>query len=99
MNKSETDRILQLRVNSLAYEYYINSKSIISDYEFDLLLKELEKLENKHPELYDANSPTKRVGGDITKSFPSVMHQYPMLSLNNSYSKEDILILMKEFVK
>ena len=93
MNKSETDRILQLRelIHSYNHEYYINSKSIISDYEFDLLLKELEKLENKHPELYDANSPTKRVGGDITKSFPSVMHQYPMLSLNNSYSKEDMV--------
>ena len=93
MNKSETDRILQLRelIHSYNHEYYINSKSIISDYEFDLLLKELEKLENKHPELYDANSPTKRVGGDITKSFPSVIHQYPMLSLNNSYSKEDMV--------
>ena len=93
MNNPEKDRILELRelIHSYNYEYYINSISIISDYEFDLLLKELEKLENKYPEFYDANSPTKRVGGGIIKSFSSVTHQYPMLSLSNSYSKEDIV--------
>ena len=90
MNNPEKDRILELRelIHSYNYEYYINSKSIISDYEFDLLLKELEKLENKYPELDDANSPTKRVGGGITKSFSAVIHQYPMLSLLTAIQKK-----------
>ena len=92
MSKIDIDRIIELRelIHSYNTQYYIHSMSVISDYEFDQLLKELEELEIKYPELYDANSPTKRVGGDITKSFETVTHKYPMLSLSNSYSKDDI---------
>ena len=92
MSKIDIDRILELRelIHSYNTQYYINSISVVSDYEFDQLLKELEELEIKYPEIYDANSPTKRVGGDITKTFETVPHKYPMLSLSNSYSKDDI---------
>lgn len=93
MSKIDIDRILELRelIHSYNTQYYIHSISVVSDYEFDQLLKELEELEIKYPELYDANSPTKRVGGDITKTFETVPHKYPMLSLSNSYSKDDIV--------
>ena len=92
MSKIDIDRILELRelIHSYNTQYYIHNISVVSDYEFDQLLKELEELEIKYPELYDANSPTKRVGGDITKTFETVPHKYPMLSLSNSYSKDDI---------
>ena len=92
MSKKDIDRIVELRelIHSYNTQYYIHSISLVSDYEFDQLLKELEELEIKYPELYDANSPTKRVGGDITKSFETVLHKYPMLSLSNSYSKDEI---------
>lgn len=73
------------------YNYYVLNTPIISDYEFDLLLKELESLEAEFPLLADENSPTKRVGGDITKKFKQVAHVFPMLSLSNSYSKEEII--------
>jgi DNA ligase (NAD+) len=92
MSKIDIDRIIELRelIHSYNTQYYIHSISVVSDYEFDQLLKELEELEIKYPELYNANSPTKRVGGDITKTFETVPHKYPMLSLSNSYSKDDI---------
>ena len=73
------------------YQYYVNDISLISDFEFDQLLKELELLELEYPEYNDENSPTKRVGGQVTKSFETVAHKYPMLSLSNSYSKEDVI--------
>ncbi len=73
------------------YLYYVKSEPEISDYDFDMLLKELQALEASHPEFADANSPTKRVGGDITKKFPSVVHRFPMLSLSNTYSEEEIV--------
>lgn len=73
------------------YNYYVLSKPTISDYDFDQLLKELEKLEEEHPEFAEENSPTKRVGGDITKNFQTVEHEYPMLSLSNTYSQEEII--------
>ncbi len=72
------------------YSYYVLSNPTISDYEFDMMLKELEKLEEEFPELAHVNSPTKRVGGDITKKFAEVVHDYPMMSLSNTYSKEEI---------
>ena len=81
------------------YLYYVKSEPVISDQEFDALLKELEKLEQENPEFADPNSPTKRVGGDITKNFPTVEHQFPMLSLSNSYSKEEILDFEKRIQK
>lgn len=71
--------------------YYVKNQPEISDYDFDMMLKDLESLESRFPELQHPNSPTKRVGGDITKKFESVLHDYPMLSLSNSYSKEEIV--------
>ena len=73
------------------YLYYVKNESAVSDYEFDQLLKELEAIEKQFPNLADENSPTKRVGGDITKNFETVKHKYPMLSLSNTYSKEEIV--------
>ena len=73
------------------YLYYVKNESAVSDFEFDQLLKELEALEQQFPDLTDENSPTKRVGGDITKNFETVKHKYPMLSLSNTYSREEIV--------
>jgi DNA ligase (NAD+) len=72
------------------YNYYVLSKPEISDVEFDKKLKELEALEAAHPEYYDPNSPTQRVGSDINKNFTQIEHIYPMLSLANTYSEEEI---------
>ncbi|MGY8945444.1 MAG: NAD-dependent DNA ligase LigA [Flavobacteriales bacterium] len=72
------------------YNYYVLDKSVISDFDFDIKLKQLKVLENQFPEFNDDNSPTKRVGGSVVKSFNSVTHQYPMYSLDNSYSKKDL---------
>jgi len=72
------------------YNYYVIDNPTISDYEFDLKLKELQALEEKHPEFYDAASPTLRVGGGITKNFETVAHNERMYSLDNSYSEEDL---------
>ena len=73
------------------HDYYILDNPTISDYTFDLMLKELQVLEAQHPEFYDANSPTLRVGGEVTKNFNTVVHAHRMYSLDNSYSKEDLL--------
>ena len=73
------------------YEYYVLDAPVISDYDFDIKLKQLQELEEKHPEYFDENSPTQRVGGQITKNFETVQHKHRMYSLDNSYSKEDIL--------
>ena len=81
------------------YNYYVLDTPTISDYEFDMMLKELQQLEEKHPELYDANSPTLRVGGGVTKNFETVVHDYRMYSLDNSYSKEDLLDWEKRIQK
>lgn len=77
-------------LNDHNHRYYVLNDPSISDYEFDLLLKELEKLEQQFPEFSDANSPTRRVGGAITNKFEKVKHKYPMLSLSNTYSVEEI---------
>ena len=85
-------RIQQLtdQINHHNDLYYNKSKTEISDFEFDQLLEELIKLESEHPALRLADSPTQRVGGTITKEFASVVHQYPMLSLGNTYSAEEL---------
>lgn len=85
-------RIEELRdeLNTHNYNYYVLSQPTISDFEFDQKMKELTELEAAHPEYADANSPSQRVGSDITKSFKQVQHRYPMLSLANTYSKEEI---------
>lgn len=72
------------------HKYYVLNEPSISDYEFDMMMKELEQLEQAFPQFADVNSPTKRVGGDITKKFAEVSHDFPMLSLANTYSKEEI---------
>ncbi|MDT0687271.1 NAD-dependent DNA ligase LigA [Autumnicola psychrophila] len=72
------------------YNYYVLDKPQISDYDFDMKLKELQELEEKHPEFADENSPTQRVGGAVTKSFATVAHDFRMYSLSNSYSKEEL---------
>ena len=89
---TDKERLLKLRIDLHQHNvnYYINDQPTVSDITFDELLKELEGLELKYPEWSDINSPTVRVGGGITKSFPTVKHRYPMLSLSNSYSLEEI---------
>lgn len=93
MNKEEAkSRIstLSKELNRHNHLYYVESKPEISDYDFDMLLKELQSLEEQFPEFSSENSPAKRVGGDITKKFESYTHKYPMLSLSNTYSKGEI---------
>lgn len=72
------------------HRYYLLDTPVISDQEFDQLLRELQDLEEAHPEFYDPNSPTQRVGGGVTKSFETVAHRFPMYSLSNTYSKEEL---------
>ncbi|KOH45647.1 NAD-dependent DNA ligase LigA [Sunxiuqinia dokdonensis] len=85
-------KINQLRSELEAhnYKYYVLSSPEISDFDFDMKLKELEKLEDEHPEFQDPNSPTQRVGSDINQEFSQVKHRYPMLSLSNSYSTGEL---------
>ncbi|MFK8302994.1 NAD-dependent DNA ligase LigA [Capnocytophaga stomatis] len=94
-------KIEQLRteLNQHNYNYYILDNPTISDYEFDLKLKELQDLERNHPEFYDENSPTVRVGGTITKNFKTIVHEFRMYSLDNSYSKEDLEDWEKRVIK
>ena len=89
---SNTDRILQLRseLHQHNYNYYVLNQPTISDRDFDFLMKELEALEREHPELADPNSPTQRVGSDISNDFQQVAHRYPMLSLGNTYNRADV---------
>ncbi|MFZ9613616.1 MAG: NAD-dependent DNA ligase LigA [Crocinitomicaceae bacterium] len=88
--KTEIDRLVN-ELNHHNQLYYIQNSPSISDFEFDQLLKQLEQLEKEFPEYASENSPTKRVGGDLTKKFQSVAHRYPMLSLSNTYSEEEIV--------
>ena len=81
------------------FNYYSLDQPSISDFEFDLKLKELQELEKKHPEFYDNNSPTLRVGGDVTKNFPTVQHQFRMYSLDNSYDFDDLEDWEKRIIK
>jgi len=91
MSIQETIQTLRNELNQHNYNYYVLDNATISDYDFDIKLKELQDLESKHPEFFDENSPTQRVGGAITKNFKTIAHQYRMYSLDNSYSKEDLL--------
>ena len=81
------------------FNYYSLDQPFISDFEFDLKLKELQELEQKYPEFYDSNSPTLRVGGDVTKNFPTVQHQFRMYSLDNSYDFDDLEDWEKRIIK
>ncbi len=91
MNVKEKIEQLRKELSQHNYNYYVLDNPTISDYEFDVKLKELQDLEAKHPELDDPNSPTRRVGGEVTKNFKTVVHETRMYSLDNSYSKEDLL--------
>lgn len=95
------ERIIELRneLNRHNYNYYVLDNATISDFEFDIKLKELEKLEQENPLFFDANSPTQRVGGTITKNFNTVVHKNRMYSLDNSYSKDDLLDWEKRIQK
>ena len=86
------DRIKALReeLERHNYDYYVLSSPTISDFEFDRKMRELQDLEAAHPEYFDPHSPTQRVGSDLTKNFDQVVHKYPMLSLGNTYSKEEV---------
>ena len=90
MNPQERIADLRTALHEHNHRYYILDQPCISDFEFDQLLKELEQLERQFPEFYDENSPTMRVGGSIVKSFDTVVHQYPMLSLGNTYNWEEL---------
>ena len=81
------------------YSYYILDEPSISDFEFDALLKELQDLEAQYPEFADPNSPTLRVGGGVTKNFPTVKHQFRMYSLDNSYDFDDLEDWEKRIIK
>lgn len=89
---NEIERIDRLReeLHQHNYNYYVLNAPVISDREFDMLMKELQDLESKHPEHFDENSPSMRVGSDINKDFTQVQHKYPMLSLGNTYSESDV---------
>jgi len=81
---------LATELDRLNYEYYMNDRSLVSDQEFDAMMRELQDLERQYPELASPHSPTKRVGGEVNKSFRQVTHRFPMLSLGNTYSIEEI---------
>lgn len=93
MSKPALEEIHALReeLHRYNFHYYQKSESLISDFEFDQKLKRLQELEAAHPEAFDPNSPSQRVGGDISEGFETVQHPTPMLSLGNTYSKEELL--------
>lgn len=91
MDILQSIQTLREELNLHNHNYYVLDTPTLSDYEFDMKLKELQDLENKHPEFFDANSPTQRVGGTVTKNFETIPHEYRMYSLDNSYSKEDLI--------
>ncbi len=86
------ERIEQLRreLHQHNYNYYVLNAPVIGDEEFDHLMRELQDLENLHPEFFDPNSPTQRVGSDINTEFTQVTHKYPMLSLANTYNQQEV---------
>ena len=90
MNISEKIFSLRKKLHDHNYRYYVLDDPTISDYDFDMMLKELNDLEKSNPEFFDKNSPTQRVGGEVTKSFNTSVHETPMYSLDNSYSLEDL---------
>ncbi|WP_188050441.1 NAD-dependent DNA ligase LigA [Flavobacterium sp. GP15] len=99
MDIQNTIQTLREELNQHNYNYYVLDEALISDYDFDLKLKQLQGLENQYPEYFDENSPTQRVGGAITKNFQTVAHQQRMYSLDNSYSKEELLDWEKRIQK
>lgn len=92
MTTDERQIILQLRkeLHEHNYKYYVLNQPEISDQEFDFMMKELQELEARHKDMFDPNSPTQRVGSDLNQEFTQVTHKYPMLSLANTYSQEEV---------
>ena len=88
----EKARILQLRdeLHQHNYRYYVENNPVISDQEFDFMMHELQDLEAKHPEMFDPNSPSQRVGSDLNNEFETFVHTRPMLSLGNTYNREEV---------
>lgn len=82
---------LTAELNTYNYQYYVLANSVISDYDFDQKLKELEALELEYPQYRDPNSPTLKVGGDVTSKFNTVRHRWPMLSLSNTYNEQELI--------
>ena len=99
MDIQNTIQNLREELNQHNHNYYVLDQPTISDYEFDLKLAQLQDLENQHPQFFDESSPTQRVGGAITKNFETVPHEHRMYSLDNSYSKEDLLEWEKRIQK
>jgi DNA ligase (NAD+) len=91
MDTLQTIQALREELNQHNYNYYVLDNPTISDFDFDIRLKELQALEARHPEYFDENSPTQRVGGAVTKNFNTIPHEYRMYSLDNGYSKEELL--------
>lgn len=91
MDIQNTIQNLREELNQHNHNYYVLDQPTISDFEFDIKLKQLQDLENQYPDFFDENSPTQRVGGAITKNFATVTHDYRMYSLDNSYSKEELV--------
>jgi DNA ligase (NAD+) len=92
MNRSIEEKIKELRTKLATHNhlYYVESNPKISDYDYDMMMKELQGLEGEHPEFFDPNSPTQRVGSDINKEFTQVKHKYDMLSLSNTYNEGEL---------
>lgn len=99
MDIQNTIQKLREELNQHNYNYYVLDTPTISDYEFDLKLKQLQELESQYPKYFDENSPTQRVGGTITKNFQTVPHEHRMYSLDNSYSKEELIDWEKRIQK
>lgn len=94
MTKEQIKNKIESLRNSLSehnYKYYVLSQSSISDFDYDMMLKELQKLEAENPEFFDENSPTQRIGNDINADFKQVQHKYPMLSLGNTYNEQELV--------
>lgn len=99
MNIKQQIEELRAQLRAYNYQYYVLDQPSISDFEFDMLLKQLQELEAEHPEFYDPNSPTVRVGGEVTKNFKTVVHTHRMYSLDNSYDRQDLLDWQARIVK
>lgn len=99
MDIKEKISALRRELREHNYNYYVLDQAIISDYEFDIKLKQLQQWEEAHPEFYDPGSPTQRVGGTVTKQFKTVIHNFPMYSLENSYSREEVLDWEKRLLR
>jgi len=91
MDALQTILSLRKELDNYNHHYYVLDQPLISDYEFDVLLKQLQELELQYPQFNDENSPTQRVGGAVTKNFKTLAHEQRMYSLDNSYSKDDLL--------